>query len=240
MRNFRGLGSASIVLVCLAFTGAGVAWADPSTADRLVPTPHPHAEFGSTLRIGTAVGFIYGAPSDVLAVGLSGAVGQRFGRLGIEAEYTYLAFEGHGTVMTAFGPEDTDVQIGAGHRLELMARYDVLRFGPTTDGNRSLVTFYAEGGAGTAWNSWSRPSAEGEGQLVPDNTRRTEGQAGFGVMIFPHRVAWLLGWRFAFSPHQAATGTECRGTSCRAVVMTDSSGYIDDSMLFQSSLEFTF
>lgn len=240
MSNFRGLGSASIVVVCLAFTGAGVAWADPSTADRLVPAAHPHAEFGSTVRVGTAVGFIYGAPDNTLAVGLTAAVGQRLGRLGIEAEYTYLAFEGTGTVMTALGPEDTDVQIGSGHRLDLMARFDVLRFGPTTDGNRSLVTLYAEGGAGTAWNSWSRPGYDDTGRIIPDNTRRTEGQAGFGVMIFPHRVAWLLGWRFAFSPHQAATGTSCRGTSCRSVVMTDSSRYIDDSMLFQSSLEFTF
>ena len=240
MRNFRRFRLAAAVLVCLGFTGSGVAWADPSTVDRLVPTTQPQSEYGATVRAGTAVGFIYGAPADVLALGGTVAVGQRLGRLGIEAEYTYLAFEGTGIVMTPFGPEDTDVTIGSGHRLDLMARFDALRFGPTTDGNRALVTLYVEGGVGAAWNRWSHAPTGDPGQVIPDDSRRTEGQAGFGVMIFPHRVAWLLGWRLAFSPHQPMTGSECRGTSCRSVMMTDQGKYIDDSMLFVSSLEFTF
>jgi hypothetical protein len=63
-------------------------------------------------------------------------------------------------------------------------------------------------------------------------------------MIFPHRVAWLIGWRFALAPHQATIGTECQatnGAACSMVPMPSSSGsVVDDSMLFQSSLEFTF
>jgi hypothetical protein len=78
------------------------------------------------------------------------------------------------------------------------------------------------------------------GRTVPDDTKRTEGQAGFGLMIFPHRVAWLLGWRFAVSPHEDMTGSVCRGVSCRAVMMPPDNSLVDHSMLFQSSLEFTF
>ena len=240
MRNFHWFRVAVCVSVCLGFTGTHVVWGDPTPVDGLVPTPHPNADFGTSVRAGTSVGFIYGAPEDVLAVGFTTAIGQRFGRLGLEAEYSFLEFESHGTVMTAFGPEDSDVSIGHGQRLALLARYDLLRFGPTVDQRRSLVTFYVEGGVAKAWNHWSGPSAADPGRLIPDDTRRTEGQAGFGIMIFPHRVAWLLGWRFAFSPHEPMTGSVCRGTSCQSVVMTDSSQYVDDSMLFQSSLEFTF
>jgi hypothetical protein len=240
VRNFRRFRFASLALVCLGFTGADVAWADP--ADDLVPTA-PKSSNGSTARLGTSVGFIYGAPTDVLALGFTAAVGQRFGRLGIEAEYTFLAFQGHGITRSQFGPVDGDIGIGDGQRTAVMARFDVLRFGPKVDHNRALVTLYVEGGAGVAWNHWSRPDSNEAARIVPDDTKRTEGQAGFGLMIFPHRVAWLLGWRLALSPHEPMTGSECRGsdsTSCRAVPMTDSGTYIDRSMLFQSSLEFTF
>jgi len=240
--NFRQLRKVSLVFVCLAFTGADVAWADDGspTTEQLVPAAHPHADYGSSVRLGTAVGYIYGAPTDVIALGATAAVGQRFGRLAIEAEYTVLAFQSRGTYMTSIGVTDGDVGVGSGQRLALMARFDALRFGPTVDRSRSLVTLYVEGGAGTAWNHWSRPASSEPNRIVPDDTKRTEGQAGFGIMIFPHRVAWLLGWRFAFAPHEAMTGSLCRGTSCRPVAMTDSGSYVDRSMLFQSSLEFTF
>jgi hypothetical protein len=45
------------------------------------------------------------------------------------------------------------------------------------------------------------------------------------------------------SPHEAMTGSVCRGTggvSCSVVPMMDQGGYVDRSMLFQSSLAFTF
>jgi hypothetical protein len=234
---------ASLVLVCLWFTGADVAWADDvtpepaSSADLIVPRVAPQSDYGSTARVGTAVGFVYGAPSDVLAVGFTAAAGQRFGRLGLEAEYTYLSFMAHQTIMSAYGFSDSDVGVGSGHRLALMARFDVIRLGPTVDNRRSLLTIYVEGGAGTAWNRWSKQQTD---RVVPDDTKRTEGQAGFGLMIFPHRVAWLLGWRFAFTSHQPMTGSLCRGVSCSTVQMNDDGSYVDRSMLFQSSLEFTF
>ncbi|HEY1554077.1 MAG TPA: hypothetical protein VGF94_04540 [Kofleriaceae bacterium] len=249
MREFRRFQFAAL---CLAFTGAGVAWADPPTdlppdappdlsaADRMVPAPLPGSENGSTLRIGTAAGFIYGAPTDVLALGFSAAAGQRFGRLGIEVEYSYLAFRAHGVTLTPLGYEDGDIGVGHGQRLDLMGRFDVVRFGPHVDKHRSLVTFYVEGGAGTAWNTWYKPGIA-DSRVVPADTKRTEGQAGFGLMIFPHRVAWLLGWRFAVAPHEPMLAAECRGVSCSEMMPTDSGGsYVDTSMLFQSSLEFTF
>jgi hypothetical protein len=240
LRNFRPFQRLTLVLVCLIFTGTGVAWADPPPIDLLVPQASPHADTGSSVRLGTAVGFIYGGPTDVLAIGGTAAAGQRFGRLAIEAEYTYLSFQSRAVYMGAVGYEDGDITVGHGHRLAVMARYDALRFGPQVDSRRSLITLYVEGGLGSAWNSWTRATSTDAGRIVPDDTKRTEGQGGFGIMIFPHRVAWLLGWRFAFAPHEPATGSICRGVSCRSVTMSDDPGYVDRSMLFQSSLEFTF
>ena len=232
MRNFRWFALASL---CLGFTG--VASADP--ADDVVPSA-PKATNGSTARVGTAVGFLYGSPDQVLALGFQAAAGQRFGRLGLEAEYTYLGFREHGTYMSPIGLTEGSISVGNGQRLAALARLDVLQFGPLVDHNRALVTVYVEGGAGVAWNHWTHPASNESGRVVPDDTKRTEGQAGFGLMIFPHRVAWLLGWRFAVTPHEDMTGSVCRGASCRTVSMPDSSSLVDHSMLFQSSLEFTF
>jgi hypothetical protein len=226
--------------VCLAFTVPDVGWADPTPVDLLVPQPSAHADNGSSLRLGTAVGTIYGGATDVLAIGGTAAAGQRFGRLAFEVEYAYLSFQSRAVYMGPIGYEDGDITVGHGHRLAMMARLDALRFGPQVDSRRSLITLYVEGGVGSAWNTWTHPTASDAGQLVPNDTKRTEGQGGFGIMIFPHRVAWMLGWRFAFAPHEPATGSICRGTTCRSVTMNDEAGYVDRSMLFQSSLEFTF
>jgi hypothetical protein len=234
MRNFRRF---ALVTLCLGFTGVAVA--DSVPMDDVVPTA-PKATNGSTFRAGTAVGFIYGAPDPVLALGLQLAVGQRFGRLGLEGEYTFLDLREHGVFTTALGTTEDSLSVGAGHRLAALARFDVAQFGPMVDKTRSLVTFYVEGGAAVAWNRWSNTALSGMGRTVPDDTKRTEGQAGFGLMIFPHRVAWLLGWRFAVSPHQDMTGSVCRGVTCRAVMMPADNSMVDHSMLFQSSLEFTF
>ena len=234
MSNFRCFALATL---CLAFTG--VVSADPLPADVVVPTA-PKAGNGSTARVGTAVGFIYGAPDPVLALGLQAAIGQRFGRLGLEAEYTYLDLREHGVVNTLLGSTEESLSVGDGHRLAALARLDVLQLGPKVDRNRALLTFYVEGGVAVAWNHWQSTTLSGMGKTVPDDTKRTEGQSGFGIMIFPHRVAWLLGWRFALSPHQDATGSVCRGVSCRSVMMPADNSMIDHSMLFQLSLEFTF
>jgi hypothetical protein len=249
VRNFRRF---PIALVCLGFTGSGVAWADEAHhADFYVEDPYaPHNTSGQTARLGTAVGFIYGQPQDVLALGVEAAMGQRFGRFAVEAEYAFLGFQSRGQYMTALGPTDGDIGLGHGQRLGVLARYELIRFDSTQVGPNTLAALYIEAGADTAWNHWSRPAWNEPSRLVPDDTKRVEGQGGFGIMLdhrlqepigFPHRVAWFLGWRMAMSPHEAMTGAICRGsTSCKPVAMTDTGGYVDNSMLFQSSLEFTF
>jgi len=260
----------SLVVVCLGFTGARVAWADdaqftpqtePTTEhpdaklahpDLYIEDPYaPHDTTGSEARLGTIVGYVYGTPQeDVIALGLSAAAGYRFGRLALESEVDVYTLQTHGTIMTPIGPADGDFSVGHGERLSAMARFDVLRLGSHVVGQNSMFAVYVEGGGGVEWNSWSKPNADQPSRIVPDDTKRTIGQVGFGLALdhrlqepigVPHRIAWLLGWRLALSPHEPMTGTECRGVSCRAVTMQDdSSSYVDRSMLFQSSLAFTF
>src|SRR5205823_14104509 len=127
----------------------------------------------------------------------------------------------------------------------------VIRIGSNVVGPNSMVALYLEGGVGLAWNHWDTPTSDQPSRLVPDGTQRVEGQVGFGVMLdhrlqepigFPHRVGWFLGWPVAMTPHQPMTGAICRGVACSSLpAPTDGgSSVVDRSMLFQSSLEFTF
>src|SRR3954468_7188733 len=144
MRNFRRFRTAPFIVLCLAFTGGGVAWGDRHTADLYIEDPYaPHHTTGSEARGGTAVGFLYNEPVDVTAVGGTVAIGYRFGRLTLESEYTYLGFQ-------VRGPDDT--RLGAGQRLSAIGRFDVIRLGPRIVGQNSLLSLYIEGGAGTSWN----------------------------------------------------------------------------------------
>lgn len=241
-RRVRYTELAELAVLCACFTGVHVGWADP--ADDYVPTA-PRADDGMTARIGTAVGAIYGTPASTLALGATVAVGQRFGRFALEGEYTYLDLMGYGSVVTSQGVTTGDISIGTGQRLAVLGRYDLVRFGPKADHHRSIVTLYIEGGAGEAWNRFTRANPSDPTGFIPNPSQRTEADGGFGLMIFPHRVAWLIGWRFALSPHEATMGNECRttdgGMACNLVAMPSSSGgVVDQSMLFQSSLEFTF
>ncbi len=149
MRNFRRFRIPRSLLVCLAFTGSGVAWAQPAQPDFYVEDPYaPHKTTGREARVGTVAGFLYHEPVGVFAVGGFAAMGYRLGRFTLEAEYTYLSFQ-------LAGPEDT--ALGSGQRLAALARFDVIRFGPEIVGPNSLLSLYVEGGAGTAWNHWYRP-----------------------------------------------------------------------------------
>lgn len=247
MRNLRRV---VLAIVCLGITGAGVGWAEPAQFDPekldWVDNPYaPHRTSGSTARVGTAVGFLYGEPLDVLAIGATAAVGQRFGRLAIEAELAVLALEER---------SPSSPRLGDAERLGAIARYDVLRIGPRWVGPNSLLSVYVEGGAAVAWNHWYPPAANEVTRVVPADTKRVEGQAGFGLALdhrlqepigFPHRIGWFLGWRFGLSPVAAAPGTECRGqgpVSCRTItppMTAPSDRIVDRSMLFQSSLVMT-
>jgi hypothetical protein len=238
----RSLAGFSVV-VCLGITGADVAWADGAS----LPGPHveyvedpyaPHVTRGQTVRIGTMVGQLHEA-IDVTAVGLTAAAGYRSGRLAIESEYTYLAFQESGP---------SSLSLGDGHRLGLVARFDVLRIGSRWVGANSMLAVYVEGGVGVAWNRWSMPASDEPGRIVPADTERIEGQAGLGIQIdhrlqepigFPKRIGWFLGWRVALSPADPEPAVLCRGVSCRPLPAMPEQRYVDRSLLFQSSLAVT-
>jgi hypothetical protein len=241
VKNFRWV---LLAVVCLGGTGRGAAWAEPAHDDPArgdwVDYPFaPHVTRGTTARVGSAVGFIYGEVVDVSAIGLTTAVGYRFGRLAIEAELDYLSLNPRGP---------SSLRVGDAERLGVVARYDVIRIGPEWVGANSLLSFYVEGGAAVAWNHWYQPGPGEAMRAVPEDSKRVEGQVGFGVALdhrlqepiaFPHRIGWFLGWRLAMAPHAAETATVCRGASCRAATAMSDDRFIDRSMLFQSSLSAT-
>jgi hypothetical protein len=239
----KSLRWVSLVLVCLAITGPRVGWADPAQVDWVEDPYAPHVTRGTTARLGTAVGFLYGEPLDVLALGATTAAGQRFGRLTIEAEFDYLALR---------TKDGTDQRLGDAERLGVVARYDVVRIGPRWVGGNSLAAIYLEGGAAVAWNHWYAAAIDEPRRVVPDDTKRVEGQVGFGLSLdhrlqepigFPRRVGWFLGWRLALSPRASDLSVACRSTTttCRvAETMPPSDDrLINRSMLFQSSLAVT-
>ena len=245
MQNFRPL---LLGVVCLGITGSRVGWADPAHVDWVEDPYAPHVTRGTTARLGSAVGFVYdtrdtaGAP-DVLALGATTAIGHRFDRLAIEAEFDYLTLQ-------ARGPSSQ--RLGDAERLGLVARFDVIRIGPTWVGPNSLLAIYVEGGAALAWNHWYEPAFDQALRAVPADTVRVEGQAGLGLALdhrlqepigFPHRVGWFLGWRFALTPTGGELATVCRGATCRvASGMPDehlADRLANHSMLFQSSIAVT-
>jgi hypothetical protein len=196
----------------------------------------PHTTDGATFRMGTAVGFIYGERVSTMAMGTTTALGRRFGRFSIEAEFDYLSLRDAGP---------SQLTLGNGERLGVVGRFDVLRLGPHVVGPNSMFALYVEGGGESAWNNWYRPGADDPVRTVPDDTRRFEGEVGFGMLLDhrlqePHglsRIGWFLGWRIALSPHDAEVDSICRGVSCSVMpTSTSDPGYTDRSMLFQSSL----
>ncbi|MBA3453156.1 MAG: hypothetical protein H0T42_08690 [Deltaproteobacteria bacterium] len=194
---------------------------------------------GTTARLGTVVGAVHGERQSVTAIGLAAAVGQRFGRFTVESEYIYLGFQEQGS---------SSLRLGDGHRLGVIGRFDFIRIGPRYVGANSLLSVYVEGGAAVAWNRWSRPSWDEASRLVQADTKRVEGQVGFGIEIehrlqepigFPRRIGWFLGLRLGLAPHEAGPASICRGVSCRPAPMMPEESYTDRSMLFQSSLAVT-
>jgi hypothetical protein len=218
---------------------------DPSTVDYVEDPYAPHNTSGTTARVGSIVGYFDGQRQDVMAIGAIAAVGQRFGRLTLEAEVAAMSLES-----TA-----DQSQIGDAERLGAIARVDVIRLGPHIVGPNSLLSIYIEGGGARAWNHWYRPNSSSPSamadlsQVVPEDNADFEGIIGFGLMLdhrlqepisFPHRIGWFLGWRMAYAPHGAETAVICRGSStCSSAPAMPDTTYVDQSMLFQSSLSVT-
>lgn len=241
MRDFRQLPVWVRVVVCLGFTGAGVAWADPAhDAEHWAENPYaPHVTKGPVARLGTVVGRVADERMEVTALGLAVAAGQRFGRFTLESEYAYLGFQDRGP---------SSLRLGTGHRLGVLARLDVIRIGPRYVGGNSMLSLYVEGGAAIAWNKWALPAYDEASRVVPQDSKRPEGQFGFGLEIdhrlqepigFPKRIGWFLGLRYGIAPEETSTASICRGASCRPAPMMTESAYADRSMLFQSSLAVT-
>jgi hypothetical protein len=243
VRDSQWLPLVSACWLCLGFTGGGVAWGDEDHGDWVDDPYAPHVTRGTTARLGTMVGFLYGEQVDALGLGLTGAVGQRWGRLALDAEYTYLG-------LSEIGPSST--KLGEAHRLGVISRFDVIRLGSRWVGGNSLLAIYAEGGAMVAWNRWDRPGYNEAQRVIPADTKRPEAQLGFGVQIdhrlqkpigFPHRIGWFLGWRMALSPHASEPPLLCRGQeigmTCRAAPATSEDRFVERSLLFQSSLSAT-
>ena len=236
MRNFRWV---VLVILCHVVTAQRVTWAEPAQVDWVEDPYAPHVTRGSTVRLGTAVGYLHGEPVDALALGLTGAVGQRFDRLAIEAELDVFRLQ---------APDGSNLRIGDAERVGAVVRFDVLRIGPRWVGGNSLLSVYVEGGAAVAWNHWYQPTAEQAMRVVPDDTKRVEGQVGFGLALdhrlqepigFPHRVGWFLGWRLALAPSSGVLATVCRGATCRSEAAMPEEHGADRSLLFQSSLAIT-
>ena len=242
MTSFRRLAS---IILCLGFTGADVAWAEPTHPGApagYIEDPYAiHETSGTETRVGTTVGFLYGETiAKVTAVGLTVAVGHRWNRLSIESEFSYLQLQEFG---------GSSLRLGTGSRLGTVGRFDLVRLGPHVVGQNSMLALYVEGGAAVAWNAWWKPTYDQPDRVVPADSRRVEGQVGFGVSLdhrlqepitFPRRVGWFLGWRMAYAPHQPEEASICRGVTCRAMpTTTDAASFTDRSMLFQSSLLFT-
>jgi hypothetical protein len=244
VKNFRTFHRRKIfraaVACCVAFTGSAVGWADPGSVDYVEDPLAPHKTTGNTARLGTAVGYLSGEPLEATALGLTVAGGRRWGRFALEAEYSYFD-------LSARGPSST--RLGDAQRLGVIGRLEVIRLGSHIVGGNSMLAVYIEGGAGVAWNDWYRPSYDEPTRIVPADSKRVEGQVGFGIMLdhrlqepigFPHRIGWYLGWRMAVTPHNEGIASICRGASCKPMTTIPDDPqdrrFVDRSMLFQSAL----
>lgn len=240
MRDYRRFLFGMFAVVCLGFTGSRVAWADiPHNADYVEDPYAPHRTVGQTARLGTSVGFLHGERVEALALGLTAATGYRLGRFAVEAEYSYFELQVAGA---------SSLQLGDAHRLGVIGRFDILRLGSRYVGGNSMLAIYVEGGAGVAWNNWWRPDPGEPMRVVPDDTKRVEALAGFGIQLdhrlqepigFPHRIGWFLGWRMEMSPHDTESASICRGVQCAPAPAMPNDRFTDRALLFQSSLQFT-
>lgn len=194
--------------------------------------------WGPTLRVGTVVGTVDAAATSATGLGLTLAAGHRFWRLTVESELTAMRLQESGPL--------SSMQLGRSERLGVIVRYDVVRTGSKLAGPNTMLAFFIEGGASQSWTQWFEPEADELQRIVPADTRRVEGQAGLGLSV-DHRFvtsgggvghfAWHLGWRFA-APSPTEPGYACRG-ACRLAAEPMQTENLEGSVLFQSSLAFT-
>ncbi len=243
MKDSNSLGVVIGAALCLIFTAEAPARADsargPLIKEGLVDTAQPHVTWGPVLRVGTVVGSVEAAGTSATGVGVSVAAGHRFGRLAVESELTLMNLE---------EPGPSALSLGAAERLGVIVRYDVVRFTADSIGPNTLLGMSVEAGAAQSWAQWYEPGDRELPRNVPADTRRVEGQAGMGVFVDHRisdrevalsRVAWYLGWRFAAPSLAEEPGYACRGACRMASEPMPTSAKVESSILFQSSLAFT-
>lgn len=243
MRNSRSLRAVAGAALCLFFTAEPQARADSARAplirEGLVDAVKPHVTWGPVFRVGTVVGGVEAAGTSATGVGVALAAGHRFGRLAVESELTLMDLE---------DPGPSSLSLGAAQRLGLIVRYDVVRFTADSIGPNTLLGMSVEAGAAQSWAQWYEPGDRELPRNVPADTRRVEGQAGMGVFIDHRisaqgsalrRVAWHLGWRFAAPGLEEEPGYACRGACRLSAQPMPTSAKVESSILFQSSLAFT-
>jgi hypothetical protein len=247
--QMRVRAAVALAAASLLFTVRHVAWADDSQLDepppgvadeRWVDSPYaPHHPYGPVIRGGTQVGYVYGKRLEVLALGGNLAVGHRWDRLTVEAEYAYLGF-------SELGP--SSLALGHAHRYGITLRAEPVRLGSNIVGQNSMVALYAEVSAARMDETWYRPAFDQPMRVVPADDAHTEGSVGFGVLIDHRlerpsklsRVGWLLGWRLLAAPDAPEDYVVCRGQTCARTSdpMPMKRSY-ETALLFTSSLSLT-
>ncbi len=235
MRDSKTLRAVLGFALYLIFTAAPAARADSSrssSADFM--TMAPHQTWGPSVRLGSVVGTVDGAGASATGLGMVAAAGYRLGRLAAESELTLMMLQEQGP---------SSIPLGRAERLGLIVRYDVVRTNSRYVGPNTLLTLFVEAGASQSWAQWYEPARNELPRIIPRDTRRVEGQAGFGVSVdhrfdgrghYPSRLAWQLGWRLS-APSPEEPGYACRG-SCRLAQPVMETEELENSVLFQSSL----
>ena len=178
----RGTSLATWAALCLAVTLPRVGWAEDSLAAGAAAYA-PHHTWGPTVRVGTTVGPVYGRRLDAQAVGGTVAAGQRLGRVTLEVELAYLAFQ-------ELGP--SSLALGEALRLGGIVRADVLRVGSAWVGPNSMLALTTEVGAARQHDTWYPATANEVPRVVLDGGTHSEAHVGVGVMI-DHRFERRFG-----------------------------------------------
>lgn len=229
----------------LGFTLAGPARADDAQPDqeirdRWVESPYAaHDTTGANLRVGSAVGKVVHDAESFTALGVTIAGGPRMGRFTAEGQYTYLG-------LSAPGPSSQ--HFGSAHRLGVMARADLIRFGSTVVGPNTLLALYGEVGVVQQLHRWTRPGIYDRAREVPLDGSRRFAVVGFGFNLdlrleqprgFPNRVGWQLGWQMTASDqHDPDPRMICKGVTCRTSTTTRPPSR-DTATLLTSTIAFT-
>ncbi len=249
-KSLARLDRVSVGITCallLAVTGSGSAVADEPpleevSTDGWIDDPYqPHDTTGTNLRLGSAVGHLVHDGKSYTALGAAIAMGPRIGRFTFEADFLYVD-------LSAPGP--STLRYGNAQRLGVMARVDVLRFGPRMIGANSLLAIYAEVGAARQWHHWSRPGDREPQREVPVDSAISTGVFGFGLNLdhrleqprgFPKRVGWQLGWQLTSSQtREPDPMVVCRGpNSCIAAPSMPRPPGRDTALLVTSTIAVT-